>query len=68
MRVSGLSSLQRVGLLVFVVLVVLAVGEYFLAIFVHSGNLPYMIVMNIVDAALIVWFFMHFHQLWRPEE
>lgn len=68
MRVSGLSSLQRVGLLVFIVLVVLAVAEYFLAIFVRSGNLPYMIVMNIVDAALIVWFFMHFHQLWHPEE
>jgi cytochrome c oxidase subunit IV len=57
-----------VGLLIFVVLVVLAVIEYFLAVFMHSGNLPYMIIMNIVDAALIVYFFMHFHQLWRPEE
>ena len=68
MRTGGLSSRLRVGMLVFLVLVVLAVGEYFLAILVHSGNLPYMIVMNIVDAALIVYYFMHFRQLWHPEE
>jgi len=27
-----------------------------------------MILMNIVDAALILYFFMHVRQLWHPEE
>jgi heme/copper-type cytochrome/quinol oxidase subunit 4 len=65
---SDLKSPLRVGLLVFIVLVVLAAGEYVLGLVLDSGNLPYMIFMNIVDAALLLYFFMHVRQLWRPEE
>jgi cytochrome c oxidase subunit IV len=59
---------MRRGLWVFLVLVVLALGEYALAIFMTRGNLPYMVIMNLVDAALIAYFFMHVAQLWRREE
>ena len=68
MEKVGLKSALRVGLVVFIVLVVLAAAEYGLAVAVDSGNLPYMIIMNVVDAALIVYFFMHVRQLWRQEE
>ncbi len=68
MKRSGLRSVLRIGHVVFIVLAVLAIGEYFLAVALHSGNLPYMIFMNIVDAALIIYYFMHIHQLWHPGE
>ena len=68
MEGRGLSSRLRIGLWVFAILMIMAIGEYFLGIALDSGNLAYMIFMNIVDAALIVWFFMHVHQLWHPEE
>ena len=43
MKNSDLKSPLRVGLLVFIVLVVLAAGEYVLGLVLDSGNLPYMI-------------------------
>jgi|TARA_Y100000031_G_C8027428_1_gene295522 heme/copper-type cytochrome/quinol oxidase subunit 4 len=63
-----LKSLLRVGLLVFIALVILAAAEYVLGLALESGNLGYMIFMNVVDAALILYFFMHVRQLWHPEE
>ena len=68
MKNSDLKPPMRVGLLVFIILVVLAAGEYVLGLALESGNLVYMLIMNIVDAALILYFFMHVRQLWRPEE
>ena len=65
---GGQKAAMRLGLLIFIVLVVLAIGEYFWGLVLESGNLPYMILMNVVDAALIVYFFMHVAQLWRSEE
>ena len=63
-----LDAILRKGLWVFIVLAILTAGEYVLAVMMEKGNLPYMVVMNIVDAALILYFFMHFAQLWRKEE
>ena len=63
-----LSNVLRKGLWVFIALFVLTVAEYIMAVAIDSGNLPYMIVMNVVDAALIMYFFMHVAQLWRREE
>ena len=63
-----LNSILRRGLWGFIILVALAAGEYALAQGIAKGNLPYMIIMNLVDAALIVYFFMHVVQLWRKEE
>lgn len=63
-----LNSILRRGLWVFIALAALAIGEYALALAMKHGNLPYMVIMNILDAALIVYFFMHVPQLWRKEE
>ena len=68
MERSVLSNVLRKGLWVFIALFVLTVGEYILALVMKRGNLPYMVVMNVVDAALIMYFFMHISQLWRRGE
>lgn len=47
--------------------VFLAVGtavEYVLAVSI-SANLPIMIVLNVAEAAAIIWFFMHVYRQWR---
>lgn len=68
METSALRRLLRRGKLVFSVLIALTLVEYALALVMDSGNLPWMIVMNVIDAWLILYFFMHVHQLWRREE
>ncbi len=59
---------MRRGLWVFIALVVVTVAEYGVMVAVPKGNLPYMVVMNIVDAGLIAYFFMHIMQLGRLKE
>lgn len=54
------------GWMVFLTLLVLVLLEYVLALFMDR-NLPLMIVMNVVDASLIAYFFMHVVRLWRGE-
>jgi heme/copper-type cytochrome/quinol oxidase subunit 4 len=56
-----------VGLLVLIILVGLTIVEYFVATAV-SRNLPIMIAMNVLDAALIMVYFMHLPRLWRRED
>lgn len=56
----------RIGAAVFLTLMALTVVEYVVALLV-SRNLPLMIVMNLADAGLIVYFFMHVARLWRPD-
>ena len=63
-----LDAILRKGLWVFIALAILSVVEYLLAVTMKQGNLPYMVVMNIVDAALILYFFMHIAHLWGKEE
>ncbi|SVB78920.1 uncharacterized protein METZ01_LOCUS231774, partial [marine metagenome] len=60
-----LKSAQKLGVIVAVALIVLAALEYVVAIAMDSGNLPYMLIMNVVDAALIIYYFMHVAHLWR---
>ncbi len=57
------------GFWVFVALVVLTVLEYAL-LFVPVGNLfmVLLITINLIDAGLIVWYFMHVKQLKRGTE
>jgi cytochrome c oxidase subunit IV len=57
----------RRGLWVFLALAALTALEYVVFLVVDSGNLPYMVVMNVIDAGLILYFFMHVAQLWRKE-
>jgi len=51
-----------VALFVFVAL------EFLLFKALDSGNLPCIVIMNVVDAALILYFFMHIAHLWRGGE
>ena len=63
----GFSGAARTGWLVFAVLIVLVLFEYVLFL-VLSSNLLIMVVLNVIDAALIMYFFMHLPRLWRREE
>jgi len=63
-----LKSAQKTGLIIAVILMVLAAAEYGLLLLMDSGNLPWMLIMNVIDAALILYFFMHIAHLWRAEE
>lgn len=68
MEQGKLRSAQKIGVAVAVALIVLAVLEYVLAVAMDSGNLPLLVIMNVVDAALILYFFMHIAHLWRGGE
>jgi uncharacterized membrane protein YagU involved in acid resistance len=57
----------RTGWLVFLTLMVLAIVEYIIFL-VLSSNFPLMVVINLADAALIIYFYMHVTRLWRREE
>jgi heme/copper-type cytochrome/quinol oxidase subunit 4 len=63
---EGPAEAQRIGWLVFVALVVLILLEY-VAFLAMSFNLPLMIAMNVLDAALIMYYFMHVSRIWRRE-
>ena len=67
MKSTGLSREFRIGFRVFAILVILTMAEYAMVLGIDRGNLPWMIIMNIVDAGLIFYFFMHISQLWRQE-
>ena len=57
----------RTGWTVFLTLLVGVIVEYVVAIYMDR-NLPLMIAMNIADAALIIYYFMHVTRLWRRQE
>ena len=65
MEQERLRSAQRLGMLVAATLIVLTALEFLLFKAVDSGNLPWMVIMNVADAALILYFFMHIAHLWR---
>jgi cytochrome c oxidase subunit IV len=58
----------RLGWIVIGALAVLTAVEYWIAISVHSGTLPYLAVIGLVKAGLIVQYFMHVAHLWQGEE
>jgi len=58
------SDSTRIGLVVFVVLMALVLLEYVVAILMDK-NLVVMVVMNVIDAAIIMYYFMHVTRLWR---
>jgi hypothetical protein len=57
----------RTGWLVFLILMILAIVEYIIFL-VLGSNFPLMVVINLADAALIIYFYMHVTRLWRREE
>lgn len=58
----------RLGWIVITALAVLTALEYWIAISIHSTALPYLAMIALVKAGLIIQYFMHVAQLWRGEE
>ncbi|HET8678495.1 MAG TPA: cytochrome C oxidase subunit IV family protein [bacterium] len=58
----------RLGAKVFAVLIVLSVAEWYMALARVPALLWYLVVINLVDAGLIAYYFMHIAQLWGGEE
>ena len=56
-----------IGWVVFGILAVLTVVEYFLAITIDA-NVPILIVLAVVKAAFIMHYFMHLVRVWRDAE
>jgi len=57
----------RIGWIVFLLLMVGVIVEYIVSL-VMTKNLPLMVIMNIIDASLIMYFFMHITRLWGGRE
>ncbi len=51
--------------IIFFVLAVLTIAEYFVA--VELGSTIFLVLIALAKAALIVHFFMHVYRLWREE-
>jgi len=64
---GGTPSPFRVGLLVFGGLLGLTALEIGAATAL-ARPLPALAVLGVAKAGLILWFYMHLHQLWREEE
>ncbi|MBI4499050.1 MAG: cytochrome C oxidase subunit IV family protein [Chloroflexi bacterium] len=58
----------RLGLWVFLGLAVLTVVEYIVAVALPGGTVPYLTVIGLLKAGLILVYFMHVAQLWHQEE
>lgn len=58
----------RLGWIVIGGLAVLTAVEYVIAVAIHSNVLPFLAVIALVKAWLIVQYFMHVAQLWHGEE
>ncbi|MDQ7843559.1 MAG: cytochrome C oxidase subunit IV family protein [Armatimonadota bacterium] len=57
----------RLGLRVLIALLVLTAAELPVA-FRVPHPVPYLILINLADAWLILYYFMHLGQTWQPEE
>jgi len=56
----------RQGILVFVGLVILTLIEYVVG--TNGGFLPAMVLLAIVKAGLVIWYYMHLRSVFRPDE
>lgn len=54
-----------VGYMVFATLVGIKIAEYMIAMIVRTGDWPYLTILALVSAWLIVYYYKHIHQLWR---
>ena len=57
----------RIGWLVAFGLVVLTGVEYWIAVSLSGSTFPYLVVIALIKAWLILRYFMHIRQLWRGE-
>lgn len=58
----------RLGSIVFIAGTIANVVEFTLAATVQQGVMLPLIVLMLIDATMIAYFFMHVTQLWHPEE
>lgn len=68
MDTARLRALMLLGVIVLVALVVLNWFEYGLAMTVQTGIMVPLVVLSLIDAGLIAYYFMHVAQLWRAQE
>lgn len=68
MERNGLAPALRRGLWVWVALIVLTIIEYILMVAKVPGIIAYLLIINLVDAGLIVYYYMHIAHLWGREE
>jgi hypothetical protein len=68
MSETNLKRKLRIGYIVFCFLVVIKIVEYTISTKVHIGNWPYMLVLALVSACLIVYFYKHISQLWHSKD
>lgn len=67
MTKSNQRSLMRLGLWVFLTLMVVEIVEYIIGVSVQ-GSWPFLAVLALPGAGLIIYYFMHISQLWHREE
>lgn len=68
MQASRKAARLRLGLMVLIGLVVLTGAEFGLAAGLRSGTVPFLAVIALIKAGLILQYFMHLSQVWRVEE
>ncbi|MBI2941921.1 MAG: cytochrome C oxidase subunit IV family protein [Chloroflexi bacterium] len=68
MQESRLGTRLRLGVQVLIGLAVLTVTEYAISAALPRGAIFPLIVIALAKAGLILRYFMHMAQLWRPEE
>ncbi len=68
MNESSQGKRMRLGLIIFIVLMIVEVVEYFVGIGLDSRATIPLALLAVPGAGLIVYYFMHISQLWHPEE
>ena len=68
MNKSKQGGKMRLGLIVFVVLMIVEIVEYIIGVQLKSSTLLLLVLLAIPGAGLIVYYYMHITQLWRSEE
>jgi len=57
----------RRNVYVFIVLALLTLGEFIIAINLENAAVP-LVIVALIKAGLIIYYFMHVYRLWREEE
>lgn len=67
-RLMDQRRMMRLGTWVFVALMIVEIAEYLIGVGINRGAWPFLAVLVVPGAGLIIVYFMHISQLWRREE